>query len=258
MANFMQSEEKNWLMPSITLPFITVWVYLVGIYFQAGYLDYFNIPSSFAETLPTYLVVGWMPIIGFGLGSFIAFFLTAELLSRWLTTNRNIRTVMVGLLTYLAMLLMILIPQYHGLIDDKFVVYEFALLTLIMVSHFVQWSKWGHIFTEDSLAFYLSRNFGTLIVLLILLRISLPFVYDKGYESARSQTSYQVFGENPEYAIVFIGSKYLFAMPVDTQERTLKNELKIINLDSLDAHLVYRSFGTGTLTITPTVLPSGS
>lgn len=254
----MQSKEKHWLMPAILLPFITVWTYLVGIYFQAGYLDYFNVPSSFAETLPTYLIVGWMPMVGFGLGAFIVFFLTAELLSRWLTTNKNTRTAMVGLLTYIAMLLLILIPQYHGLIDDKFVYYEFGLLSLIMISHFVQWAKWSHIFTEDSMAFYLSRNFGILIVLLILLRLSLPFVYNKGYEAARTQTSYQVFGENPEYAVVFIGSKYLFAMPVDTQERTLKDELKIISLDSLDAHLVHRSFGTGTLKITPTVLPSGS
>lgn len=245
-------------MTIIFLPFITVWMYLVGIYFQAGYFEYFNIDTTFAETLPSYLLIAWLPIAGYGLTILVSTFLTIELLSRWLTTSKTLKSVIINLLTYFGMFLLILIPQYFGIIPDGFAKYEFILLLVIISSHILQWAKWGHIFTEDSMAFYLSRNFGSLIVLMIITYASLPYAFERGHEMAEKQTSYQVFGKNPEYAVVFIGSKYLFAMPVDTQERILKDELKIISLDSLDAHLVHRSFGTGTLKIAPTVLPSGS
>lgn len=254
----LEEDKNHWLMTVILLPFITVWMYLVGIYFQAGYFYYYNIPTTFAETLPTYLLFGWVPIIGYGLGAIISLFLTLELLSRLLTTNKTIRSFAITLLTYLGMLLMILVPHHYGFIPDSFVTYEFIVLGLIIVVHIVQKIFWNHVFTKDSMAFYLSRNFGVLIILLILLQGSLSFVFKKGYEMAQNQTSYQVFGANPEYAVIFIGSKYLLAMPVDTDARTIREELKVVNLDALDVPLVKRTFGTGTLTITPTVLPSGS
>jgi hypothetical protein len=244
-------QSHHWLLAAVVLPFVTIWMYLVGIYFQAGYFDYFNIPSTFAETLPAYLLIAWLPIAGYGLSFLITSFLTLELLSRWLTTNRTFRSFMMNVLTYLALLLLILIPQYHGLIPDGFAKYEIALWFIIVISHIAQWARWGHIFTEDSMSFYLARNFGVLIVLLIIAYASLPYVYEKGLQMASKQTSYQTFGENPEYAVVFIGSKYLFAMPVDGVAKTLRDELKTISLDNLDESLVNKNFGTGALTIVP-------
>jgi len=247
----MQPKEAHWLIAIILVPLITVWVYLVGIYFQMGYLHFFHIDPTFAEILPTFLIFGWVPIVGYGMGLFIALFLIFELMSRWLFSNPQVRSATLFVLTYLGLfLILIWFPYQHSIIGTNYAIFGCVVLILIITSHCFQYARLGHLFRDDSLAFYLSKNFGLLIVILIIMGTSLPFASHAGLKQATSQHSYQVFGQNPEYAVVFIGSKYLFAMPVDEKNLTLQDTLRIISLDALKEPLVYKEIGK--LTIVPT------
>lgn len=245
----MPLQKNNWVTAALWVPLITLWVYVVRITFQAGYLSFYHINSTFAEVLPTYLIIGWSPIIGYGLGVFISFFLICELVSRLVLWKKRYKELAIVIATYLYLLLIILVPYQLRSLPDNLAYLEFGILLIIFTVHFFQDRSNKRKTIKGSLAFYLAVNFGLLVVFLTIAMTSTIFAYREGTAAARNAHGYSFFGENPEYAVIYITNKYILALPFNKEERTLENRLKIFNLDNFNQQLVYME--TGKLKVAP-------